>query len=1162
MDKNAIKKYAVWARTELITRVSQRAEKYDITAEADANASSVNGVLLSDAEKKQRKALIEQVKQKGFDQVMEEVAYTWFNRFIALRFMEVNGYLPSHVRVFTDDNNNFKPQILTEAIHLELDGLDMDKVYEMKNSNENEELYKYLIIVQCNDLSRFLPGMFQKLADYTELLFPDNILREGSVIEQLISMIPQDNWDVHLENGSDVKKGQIQIIGWLYQYYNTEPKAKVFSRTNSQKITAAEVPAATELFTPDWIVNYLVQNSLGKIWCTSHRNDDVYTKWTYYVEGPSQKEHVTRQIEEKLSHYSQINPTEIKCLDPCMGSGHILISIFDVLIDIYEACGYSTREAASHIVKNNIYGLDIDKRAAQLSYFSIMMKARQYDRRFFTSGIQPNVYSIEDSSSIKEEFIDYFCDGNKEMISDVRSIVTDFENAKEYGSLIHPSVMNYADIISKIEQKSEEISFYDNVLKDSFAPLVAVSNILTNKYDVVVTNPPYMDTGSANAKLSTFLKSNYPDSKTDLFAVFIERCHELLNTTGMQAMITQHSWMFLGGYEKLREKLLNQVTITDMAHLGAHAFDEIGGEVVQTSAFVLSARKISDYAGTYKRLLDGTSEKEKESEFFDDSLNYYASEDDFKKIPSMPIGYWLSEPLLKCFDNKKISDFGVAKVGLQTGDNDRFVRVWFEVDRNKLFFGVGSTDETKSGNMKWFPYNKGGTYRKWYGNNDYIVNWENDGYEIKHNTNDKGKLRSRPQNTEYYFKESISWSKISMNGLAFRYKTQGTVFDVAGTSVFAEEKTLKYLLGLGNSIVAKSITQVLSPTLNYEVGHISNIPVIYENVEEVVDLVNKCIEISKEDWDSYELSWDFHKHPLIRDTALISDAFNQWEEECRERCIKLSEYETKINKIFIDMYGLQNELSPEVSVDELTIRSADRNREIKSLVSYGIGCIMGRYSLDKPGIVFAGGDWNLTESRLFAPDKDGIVPICDDEYFADDIVQQFISFISVAYGVDTVEENLEYISESLGGGAPRDVLRKYFLNDFYADHCSTYSVTGSGKRPIYWLFDSGKKNGFKCLVYMHRYQPDTIARIRTDYVHEQQARYRTAIEEVQNRLLSANGNTKVNLDKKIKKLREQDEELHAYEEKIHHLADQMISIDLDDGVKANYELFKDVLAKI
>ena len=1159
MDKNAIKKFAVWARRELIERVSQKAMQYGITQDnvIDATADSVGGTVLTDVQKNQRRALISQINQKGFEEVMEEVAYTWFNRFIALRFMEVNGYFPTRVRMFTDEENNFNPQIIDEALHLDLDGLDMDKVYEFKNANQTEELYKYLLITQCNALNPILPGMFQRISDYTELLLPDNLLREGSVIEQMISLIPEEDW-----------QDAVQIIGWLYQYYNAEKKDEVFAALKKNvKITKENIPAATQLFTPDWIVRYMVENSLGRLWVEGHPNDELKSGWKYYLEEAEQESEVQAKLAEIRKEYAAMKPEEIKCIDPCCGSGHILAYLFDILVQIYESYGYTTREAVESIVKNNLYGLDIDDRAAQLAYFAVMMKARQYDRRFFSRQIQPNVYAIRESNDVDKYALDYFCNGDAKLKAAMDSIMTEMHDAKEYGSILNITPMDFVALYARFDEVRDDISISKETVLNDLLPLVQVAKVLAQKYDVVVTNPPYLSArGSMSQTLTKYLSAKFPLSKNDMFTVFMDVCEHMTKQRRFYSLVNQQSWMFLAGFAKLRDKLYNNDCFVNLIHVGAGAFDGIAGEVVQSVAFSICKYRCQEYKATY---IDMTDAKWKTymNGFDTISHKYEISIGEIRDIPNGILCYHLGGAAIKQYYNgKRLDSYADPRVGMATGENELFVRLWTEVRFDKIGLGFTNGQDTVGKPVKWFPYNKGGECRRWYGNRTHLVDWEDNGKNI--NAFKQGRLlrgeiekkNSECWNREYYFMESISWSKVSSGRFAVRYYEPGFIFDVAGCSILGLGRNLYYVMGALNSELRNAYIESLSPTLNFETGAIKAFPIIVDNTKEpeVDEIVKMCIESEKDDWDSFETSWDFAKHPLIRPVSTVADAFADWKNECDDRFNQLKANEEELNRIFIDIYGLQDELTPEVEDKDVTVRKAVLQRDIKSLISYAVGCMFGRYSLDADGLAFAGGEWDDSKYITYPADKDNIIPICDDEYFDDDMVGRFVKFIETVYGRDTLEENLKFIADALGGkGQPREVIRNYFLNDFYADHCKIYQ-----KRPIYWLFDSGKKNGFKALIYMHRYQPDTIARIRTDYVHEQQSRYRTAIADMENRIAAASTSERVKLNKALNHLKDQDTELRTYEEKIHHLADQMIAIDLDDGVKVNYAKFQDVLAKI
>lgn len=1158
MDKNAIKKYAVWARRELIERVSQRALVYGITAkDAGApNAESVNGHLLSQAEKRQRQALIRNIKEKDYEQVMEEVAYTWFNRFAALRFMEVNGYLPSHIRVFTNDAGEFKPQILAEAIHLELDGLDMNKVYELESANKSEELFKYLLIVQCNALNSILPGMFQRIEDYTELLLPDYLLRDGSVIEQMVTTIPETDWT-----------DQVQIIGWLYQFYNIDPKAAVFSKKG--RVNKQDIPAATQLFTPDWIVHYMVENSLGRLWLEGHPNDALKSEWKYYLDEAEQEAEVQAQLAMIRKEYTALKPEEIRVIDPCMGSGHILCVLFDVLVRIYEDYGYTAREAAVKIVENNLWGLDIDERAAQLSYFAVMMKARQYDRRFFTRKVQPHVYAIHETNSLREDYRhargDFALSNRLQETLDY--LVNAFIDAKEYGSILQLENRNYIELKYAWESISSEsvegvnISLWSAIVAPEIPYLIEQAIMLTQKYNVVVTNPPYMPLSNMGEGINNLAQDLYPDSKTDLYSIFIERCNQMVSSLGMQAMITMHSWMTLGSFENLRKKLL-QTNHINMAHLGSRAFEEIGGEVVQTCAWVQRKTTIHDYASVFVKLTEYLSQDEKEEGFFNKNNYYVAKRDKFDNIPGAPYSYWVCDNALNLYkDASYLADELTFRRGITTADNPRFLRLWQEVD---------ITRSNLCGNVhpKWCMYNKGGAFRKWYGNREYVINWENDGAELR---NFKG---SAVRNIPQQFRRCLSYSSVATGKPSFRLY-EGFLNDQAGNFLTQNDDCridLFYLLGLLNSVVSEYLIRAKNTTQNITADSLDAIPVVIgsdSQVNEVIKLVKEQIELAKVNWDSFEVSWDYGCHPFVRikrdcpeKVKSLTDAYFVWESECEARYSQFKANEERLNELFTSIYGLTDDLVSEIEDKYITIQRADSERDIKGFLSYAVGCLFGRYSLDRDGIAFAGGEWDSSKYNTFMPDKESIIPVCDDEYFEDDILGRLVSFIETVFGSASLEENLRFIAECLGGNdSPRKIIRSYFINQFFQDHCAMYSGN-IGKRPIYWLFDSGKKNGFKCLIYMHRYQPDTIARIRTDYVHEQQSRYRTAIADLEQRINGASTSERVKLSKQLAKLQAQAEEVRVYEEKIHHLADRMIKIDLDDGVKHNYEIFQDVLAKI
>ena len=812
MNKSAIQKFAVWARTALMEQVAQRAYQYGVTAEGfgEERAVTVNGQVLTPQEQQQRHELVLEVQTKGYAQVVEEVAYTWFNRFIALRYMEVNNFLPSHIRVFSNAAGAFDPEIMKEALHLELLGLDRSRVADYIEHNEHEALYRYLLLTQCNALNEALPKMFEKMGGYTELLFPNNMLRPESVIGHMVADIPEDDW-----------RDAVQIIGWMYQYYNVEPKAKVFADLKKNiKISRENLPAATQLFTPDLIVRSMVETSLVRLWLEGHPNDTLKSGWKYYLDETAQEPEVERQLAVLRAEHATLRPDEIKVIDPCMGSGHILVYAFDVLMQIYESAGWSQRDAAASIVQKNLYGLDIDSRAAQLAYFAVMMKARQYDRRFLTRGIQPNLYAPEG-----------YADG------------------REFGSLL------MVETLEPRPEPTEELSLFE----ESYEHQLNTWNfrrLLAQKYDVVVTNPPYMGSSGMSAVLSEFVKKRFPDSKSDLFACFIERCGSLACEGGYQAMITQHSWMFLSSFEKLRDKLLRTVDIENMAHLGARAFDEIGGEVVQTTSFVFRRHRTEHSKGVYCRLIEPTTQQGKEEMFLAGENRYAADQSNFSKIPGSPVAYWVSKGILTAFDNGTVSDAAHPRQGMSTCDVNRFSKLWFEVEMWK------TNIQNPQNISAWVKYNKGGGFRKWYGNREYVVFWGENGADLL----DNGALL---RNRDVYFQKFLAWSKISSAGTGFRIFENGFLVDGAGGSLFLENGCISplYLLGLLNSNVIAMVLRLTSPTLNFNENHIGSIPLIRscnsESERNITDIVASCISMSKEDWDSYETSWDFKRHPLI-----------------------------------------------------------------------------------------------------------------------------------------------------------------------------------------------------------------------------------------------------------------------------------------------------------
>ena len=1233
MNKNAIKKFAIDARNKLIASVTDKAGMLGITPDNCSEAITKGAdfevyktaagteVTLNKKECEQRRKLVDQIYARGFEAVVEEVAYTWFNRICAIRFMEVNDYMyPVRVRVLSSEKKSTvsglvknEPDVVTMAPDIDWDFTDKEReeIIDAKMNNRLDDLFRMLFIKQCNLLHEVLPGLFEETEDYTEMLLNISFTNKDDVIRMLVDGIDEKDFNITTVDEDGKAAGQVEIIGWLYQYYNTEPKNKAFAKKG--KITKEEVPAVTQLFTPDWIVRYMVQNSLGRMWVEGHPDDELKSKWKYYLDDAEQEESVQQELNKIKAEYATLKPEDIKLIDPCMGSGHILVYAFDVFMQIYENAGWSQRDAAQSIIQNNIYGLDIDDRAAQLSYFAVLMKARQYDRRILTRGIEPNAYAVQESNGINHGQLKYFGTGLTDTeknvaVSQMEGLLNTLNDAKEYGSLLNVEDYDW-ELLEKFVENTDtesQISFDTYGLDETaeqLKRLIRIGKVMAQKYEIVATNPPYAGTSNLSAKVNNFVKKNYPDSKADLFAVFIERCGEMLKKNGYQAMITQHSWMFLSSFEKLRVKL-QQKTIINMVHLGARAFEEIGGEVVQTVSFVLNKSVLNKYSGTYCRLVEGASQKTKEKMFLSRQNRYYTNQYDIAVIPGNIIAYWLSKNYINAFINGiSLGKIAFPRQGLATSNNDKYLRLWYEVAIEKVKFDAISLCDAEDSRAKWFPHCKGGSYRKWYGNRDYVINWGNNGTKLR---NDK---KAVIRNPEMYFHSGLSYSDVSTGKYALRYYGSGFVFDSSGPMIFLNSNNVMYnerkLLALMNSTVANSILSFLCPTIHYTQSAVAKVPLF--EVKYSCKEVDNCVNISKCDWDSFETSWDFKRHPLIsvisQNRAVfdnttdidLAECYTCWENECNERFNQLKANEEELNRIFIDIYGLQDELTPEVEDKDVTVRKADLQRDIKSLISYAVGCMFGRYSLNEEGLVLAGQPF---ESHFFEasapvcgigfagapgasvpigefyyktdegvkkctynPDKDNIIPISDEEYFSDDIVSRFCEWVKIVYGEKSLETNLDFIAKALGnkGNTSREVIRNYFLNDFFKDHCNTYSVTGSGKRPIYWLFDSGKQNGFKALIYMHRYDADTVGRVRTDYLHKAQKYVETAMKSAQYTIDNAtSASEKLKATKAVTKYTKQLAEMKIYDEAIAHVANQRIEIDLDDGVKVNYAKFQGV----
>ena len=1207
MNKTAIKNFAIWARNKLIADVSYDARLIGIRSDGIAkplpqsfggtqffDIGTAEPYSISGEAVRQRDKLIEVIQQKekdtdyktAYQYVIEEVAYTWFNRLIAIRFMEVNDYLPSHIRVLSSESGKLEPDLVTTPFDAELPftAEEEAQIFQLKQDNKLDEVFRILFLKQCNALNEILPALFEKTKNYTELLLSLSVIDQDGVVYHLIHDIPED--DFNIERG-----GQVEIIGWLYQYYNTEPKAAAFAKNG--KITKEEIPAVTQLFTPDWIVRYMVENSLGRLWVEGHPDCGLKENWKYYLEEAQQEPEVQAKLAEIRKEYAALNPEDIKLIDPCMGSGHILVYAFDVLMQIYESAGYSQRDAAKSILENNIYGLDIDDRAYQLAYFAVMMKARQYNRRILNGENTCHVYAIQESNSINRAHLKYFGAGMDDIEKNaakmqLEGLLDTLTDAKEYGSILNVESYNW-DLLRRFvaaEDTAGQISM-DSVGVEETAEqlnrLIDIGETMARKYGVTCTNPPYAGISGLSSKLGNLAQKEYPIAKTDLYSIFIERCNTYTIQSGFQAMITQQSWLSLPSFEDLRKKVCANNQIVTLAQLGAHAFDEIGGEIVSVVCFSLRKGYHASYIGIYDDLQKGISENEKEQSFLGGVARYYSKQDNFREVPHEIVVYDASP---KALDNFSIfpplKDTAVAKPGMQTSDNDRFLRLWFEV----AFSGIGYSmthEQARESTFKWFPYNKGIGYRKWYGNNDYIINFYNDGEELKywlvHNPKDPGtKHWSRNmRNYDCYFNDGITFTAIG-NSFSSRLNGKGYLFDTKGPTMFGEH--LIYVCGFVNSIVFDYYNRMLCKQLTKSGDSVNLVPFCYDyHAKNIEKTIEATVSLSKEDWDSFETSWDFKTHPLVYLSKGLWDAtataaamdyyygslpeascpleicYLLWQGQCKERFNQLKANEEELNRIFIDIYGLQDELTPEVEDKDVTVRKADLQRDIKSLLSYAVGCMFGRYSLDVEGLAYAGGEWDSSKYQSFIPDADNVIPITDEEYLDDDIVSRLCAWLKAVYGADTLEENLDYIAKALGnkGSTSREIIRNYFLNDFFKDHCQTYSVTGSGKRPIYWLFDSGKQNGFKALVYLHRYTPDTIGNLCIDYLLKMQRVYESEINRMQD-MMDHSGNARevAVASRRKDKLAKQLKECREYYEKISYLALSRIKLDLDDGVKVNY----------
>ena len=1140
MDKIILRKFAIESRQDLMEKIKNKINTFyvdeDFKNEQKGDiyilSNDKHSLSLTNEEYKKRELLIKRIKELSLEQVVEEAAYTWFNRIIAIRYMEINDMLPLTkdnqslgIRVLSSKDNTPDPEIM-KFTNLFNSNLDIDfkkeKYAELKDDNEK---FKYILLLVCKKLGRVIPQVFDGITDYIDILIPDNLLNDTGFITKIINEVPEENFN------------EVEIIGWLYQYYIFD--LKDIYKEKYKKYDKESLPVMTQIFTTDSIVKYMVENAIGtKLY---EHKIDIRKDYSYYM------------IQQEFENTNKKDIEQIKFIDPCCGSGHILVYAFDILYKVYQQLGYNKKDVPSLIIKNNIYGIDIDERAVQLATLAILLKAREYDKDLFNKEIDTNIVSIKESNNISlNNVMSLSEDANNKL----EYLIDAFKDAKEYGSILKIKKYDYSDLINELEKQNNIFSYS---ITNDILPLIKLANILTTKYDIFVTNPPYLGIRYFDDKLKEYAETNYKESKHDLCTIFMDS--QLLAEDGVLGMVNQTTWLTQDSFIPFRKKLLENKTIMSMLILDKNVMDA----GLDVCTFIIKNKLDLDYNTHYYTVTDMDNGVEYSNEYIVNNQKFIESKD-------CAILYNLSNSLYDVYQNSTpLYDIAPTKQGLATSDNDRFLREWYEVDYAKIGFGCKKAED-----YKWYPCNKGGSYRKWYGNFNKIINWENDGFEIKEYAKKLYKSFTRTiKNIPLYFKPGITWNSLAKE-LGCRIVPDGFIFETKGSMMFPEEKNILYILGLTNSKIINTVARVISPTLDFHEGPVGKLPIILDETvrENVEKLVKNNIDIAKEDWDSFETSWDFISHPLIEykcgngyDKDInnwnykIKDAFESWKTNCDEKFNLLKNNEIELNKIFIDVYGLSDELTPDIDDKDITIRKAEIEREIKSLISYAVGCMFGRYSLDENGLIFAGGNFEKSKYKTYSADEDNIIPITDEAYFGDDIVERFKKFISVAYGKDTLNTNLDFIADNLGKKGTEtseDTIRRYFLNDFFNDHVKTYQ-----KRPIYWLFDSGKKNGFKALVYMHRYNENLIPKVRLDYLHRVQTTYEKLLSDVNYKLT-----TELSMaDKKVVQNRQADlnaklNEIKEYDEKIAHIANQRISIDLDDGVKYNYDKFKDILAKI
>ncbi|MDM1336772.1 BREX-1 system adenine-specific DNA-methyltransferase PglX [Acinetobacter pseudolwoffii] len=1153
MNTSNIKKYAPQARNDFIAAMRKQAAKYGITADSILPAEQKGDLLLIGetvfplSVLKPRDKLIKRIQASSFEQTIDYIAYSWFNRLCAIRYMECKGLLDHGRRVLSSaDGSAGLPQILEECLDIDLPGLNASRVAELKlDGNKDEELYRELLLAQCHALNQVMPLLFEQVSDESELLLPDNLTKTDSLIRDLVSNIPEEDW-------SDV-----QIIGWLYQFYISEKKDQVIGKV----VKSEDIPAATQLFTPNWIVKYLVQNSVGRLWMMAQPDSTLASEWEYYIQPAEQTDEVNAQLKQLIdARISEdgdtLNPESITVLDPACGSGHILVEAYDCLKAIYLERGYRSRDIPRLILENNLYGIDIDTRAAQLSSFALLMKAREDDRRLFSNPPKLNIIALQDSQPERLEAFSQDLASTGIAQTDLKELLELFEHASTFGSLLQvPATFakTLSDLETKLNTASESGDIFSQQSAQELLPLVQQAKLLAKQYDAVIANPPYMGNKYLNPNLKTYLKKNYLGYEKDLFSAFIIRNLELSKESGQLGFMSPFVWMFISSYEKLRQKLVNESTISSLIQPEYHAFFD--SAFVPICAFCMSHKHLSGYKSAFIRLVEFNKQEDQqiktleairdpECEWF-----YIAKPDDFKKITGSPLAYWVSNKFFTLFDDfRSVSNFSFSSEGIKTGNNERFLRFWHEVS----FIESGSYNNE---NIKWVFHHKGGEFKKWYGNHEYVIYWENDGQLVKSMPN------SGIQGQKAFDHDAVVWSDITSSGFSARLKPKYFLFDSASPlGLTLEPKFQSGLLRYLNSKIVSELALILNPTLHFKVGNFRSLP--FNPVELDAD---NFIALAKENWDSYEISWDFTQNPIIRTQGPnLEQAFNTWQQQNADAVAEMKRLEEENNKLFIDAYGLQDELTPDVPDAQITLTRADREKDSQRLVSYALGCMMGRYSLDEPGLIYAHAgnqDFDASRYQTFPADADGIIPLTEMHWFEDDATHRIREFLTAVWGKDTLDANMQWLAESLDKKAnetAEDTIRRYLASKFYKDHMQTYK-----KRPIYWLFSSGKQGAFQALVYLHRYNESTLARMRTEYVMPLISKMTAMVNSLQSEIENSDSAAEIKRkEKELQNLHKQQAELSSFEEKLRHYADQRISLDLDDGVKVNYGKFGDLLAEV